>query len=137
MRHLTLTGRKIMEGACTSTALVSHAPISFLGGVNPTDGKVTLKNKDIPGQCVKDKILVFPEHVGSTVGSYVLYSLSKRGLAPAAIIVQEADAVIAVGAVIANIPMIDRVDISQIKTGDTVQVDGEKGTATILKRAKS
>jgi predicted aconitase with swiveling domain len=126
-----------MEGTCTATALVSTVPISFLGGVSTEDGTINVKNKDIPGQCVKGRVLVFPQHVGSTVGSYVLYSLSKKGLAPGAIIVQEADAVIAVGAVIGNVPMIDRVDIAQIRTGDTVQVDGERGTATILKRAAS
>lgn len=42
-----------------------------------------------------------------------------------------------VGAIIANVPMIDRVDINQIKTGDTVEVDACKGLARILKRKES
>jgi hypothetical protein len=37
----------------------------------------------------------------------VLYSLTKKGIAPKAIINQSADPVIVVGAIIANIPMID------------------------------
>jgi hypothetical protein len=134
MRLLTLQGRKIVEGACTAEALVTAKPISFLGGVDPADGKIIEKNHDLCGACIKDKILVFPHGHGSTVGSYVMYSLAKKGLAPAAIINQTADPVVVVGAIIANIPMIDQIDIERIKTGDTVELDGCKGVARILKR---
>ncbi|MGD0979608.1 MAG: DUF126 domain-containing protein [Candidatus Bathyarchaeia archaeon] len=137
MQVLTLKGRKIVEGTCTAEALVSAKPISFLGGVDPADGKIIEKKHDLCGTCIKDKVLVFPHGHGSTVGSYVLYSLSKRGLAPAAIINQTADPVVVVGAIIANIPMIDQVDIEKIRTGDTVEVDGCKGVARILKRKES
>jgi predicted aconitase with swiveling domain len=71
------------------------------------------------------------------VGSYVLYSLAKNKLAPKAIVNQEADPVIVVGAIIANIPMIDQIDIKQIKTGDMVEVDAYRGLIKILKRRES
>ena len=64
-------------------------------------------------------------------------SLEWEGLAPAAIINQTADPVVVVGAIIANIPMIDQIDIKQIKNGDTVEVDGYKGIARILKRREN
>jgi predicted aconitase with swiveling domain len=134
MRTLTLTGRSIVEGTCTAEALVSAKPISFLGGVDPADGRIIEKNHDLCGTCIKGKVLVFPHGHGSTVGSYVLYSLAKNGLAPAAIINQTADPVVVVGAIIATIPMIDQVDIKKIRTGETVEVDGCKGVARILKR---
>jgi len=137
MQVLTLKGRKIVEGTCTAEALVSAKPISFLGGVDPADGRIIEKGHDLCGTCIKDKVLVFPHGHGSTVGSYVLYSLSKKGLAPAAIINQTADPVVVVGAIIANIPMIDQVDIGKIRTGDTVEVDGCKGVARILKHKES
>ena len=137
MQVLTLKGRKIVEGTCTAEALVSAKPISFLGGVDPADGRIIEKGHDLCGTCIKDKVLVFPHGHGSTVGSYVLYSLSKKGLAPAAIINQTADPVVVVGAIIANIPMIDQVDIGKIRTGDTVEVDGCRGVARILKRRES
>ncbi len=137
MQLLTLKGRKIVEGTCTSEALVSTKPISFLGGVDPADGKIIEKNHDLCGTCIKDKVLVFPHGHGSTVGSYVMYSLAKKGLAPAAIINQTADPVVVVGAIIANIPMIDQIDIKQIKTGDTVEVDGYKGVARISKQKEN
>jgi predicted aconitase with swiveling domain len=137
MQVLTLKGRKIVEGTCTAEALVSAKPISFLGGVDPADGKIIEKKHDLCGTCIKDKVLVFPHGHGSTVGSYVMYSLSKKGLAPAAIINQTADPVVVVGAIIANIPMIDQVDIRKIRTGDTVEVDGCKGIARILQHKEN
>lgn len=137
MQAITLKGRKIVEGKCTAEALVSSKPISFLGGIDPADGRIIERNHPLCGACVKGKILVFPHGHGSTVGSYVLYSLAKKGLAPAAIINQTADPVVVVGAIIAEVPMIDQVDVEKIRTGDTVEVDGCKGTARVLKHRET
>jgi len=132
MGDITLKGRGIVEGTCTAEALVSAKPISFLGGVDPADGRIVEKNHDLCGTCIKGKVLVFPHGHGSTVGSYVMYSLAKKGLAPAAIINRTADPVVVVGAIIADIPMVDQIDIGKINLGDTVEVDGGKGVARIL-----
>jgi predicted aconitase with swiveling domain len=132
-----LKGRKIVKGHCKAEALVSAKPISFLGGVDPADGKIIEKNHDLFGKCVKDRVLCFPHGHGSTVGSYVLYSLAKEDLAPKAIINKTADPVVVVGAVIANIPMVDQVDIAQIRTRDLVEVDADNGFVKILKRKGS
>jgi predicted aconitase with swiveling domain len=137
MAVLTLAGRGIVEGTCRAEALVSARSISFLGGVDPADGRIIEKNHDICGRCVRDKVLVFPHGHGSTVGSYVMYSLAKKRLAPAAIINQTADPVVVVGAIIAKIPMIDQIDITKIRTGDTIEVDGCTGIARILKRKEN
>jgi predicted aconitase with swiveling domain len=137
MLPIVLKGRVIVEGRCTAEALVSTKPISFLGGVDPADGRIIEKKHDLSGLCIKDRVLCFPHGHGSTVGSYVLYSLAKKGLAPKAIINQTADPVVVVGAIIANVPMIDRVDIRRIKTGDTVEVDACKGVAKIVERGRT
>ena len=137
MQTVTLKGRVIVEGKCRAEALVSSKPISFLGGIDPADGRIVEKDHDLCGECVKDKILCFPHGHGSTVGSYVLYSLAKKGLAPKAIVNQTADPVVVVGAIIANVPMVDQVDIKKIKTGDTVEVDACKGTVRVLKRKEA
>lgn len=132
MRNKTLKGRVVVEGQCKAKALASMKPISFLGGVDPSTGRIIEKGHDLYGENMKGKILCFPHGHGSTVGSYVLYSLSKRCLAPKAIVNQTADPVVVVGAIIANIPMIDKVDISQIKTGDLIEVNGREGIVRIL-----
>ena len=134
MEAVTLKGRRIVEGHCKAEALMSSKPISFLGGVDPADGKIIEKNHDLCGECIKDKVLCFPYGHGSTVGSYVLYSLAKKHLSPKAIINQIADPVVVVGAIIADIPMIDKIDIKQIRTGDIVDVDAYDGIVRVLKR---
>lgn len=131
--QIVLRGRGVVEGKCTGEALVSEKPISFLGDVDPATGKIIDKHSELYGECIKNKILCFPHGHGSTVGSYVLFSLAKNGLAPKAIINRKADPVIVVGAVIANIPMIDQVDISRIRTGEMVEVDAYSGIIKVSK----
>jgi len=134
LKPKTLKGRVIVPGRRVGETLVSKQPISFLGGVNPETGKVIEKGHELEGKCLKDKVLCFPHGHGSTVGSYVLYSLARRKLAPKAILNEAADPVVVVGAIIAEIPMLDQVDIRKLKTGDLVEVDGENGLVKILKR---
>ena len=130
-----LRGRSIVSGHYKGIALVSEKPLSFLGGVDYNTGVVIEKGHDLKGERLKDKVLCFPSGHGSTVGSYVLYSLVKKGLGPKAIVNQVADTVVVVGAIIAEIPMVDQIDIKQIKTGDIIEVDGDKGTAKIEGKA--
>lgn len=129
-----LHGRVIVEGRCKAEALVSANPISFLGDVDPKTGIVIGKKLDIYGKCVKDRTLCFPHGHGSTVGSYILYTLSRNKAAPKAILNEKADPVVVVGAVIANIPMIDQIDVSQIETGDTVEVNAYNGSIRIFRK---
>jgi hypothetical protein len=130
----TLKGRSIVPGHKRGLALVSQKPISFLGGVDPDSGIIIEKDHDLEGRCVKDKVLCFPHGHGSTVGSYVLYSLAKNDVSPKAIVNEKADPVVVVGAIIAEIPMIDQVDIEQIETDDQIDVDCEKGIVKVKKR---
>jgi len=125
-----LKGRIIFKGRAKGEALVTEMPISFYGGVDPNTGVVTEKGHQLNGQSVKGKILVFPQGKGSTVGSYTLYRMKKNGVAPAGIINKECETIIAVGAIISEIPCIDKVDVSKIKTGNEVTI--EDNTAIIF-----
>jgi predicted aconitase with swiveling domain len=123
---MELTGRIVKSGTADGLALVSAEPIGFLGGVDPDTGLVVEPGHPLYGQCVTGRILVFPTGKGSTVGSYTLYRMARSGTAPAAIVNTDSEAIVAVGAIIAGIPMVDRVDISRIHTGDRVSIDGER-----------
>lgn len=118
-------GRVIRPGKAEGEALVSPEPIGFLGGVDPETGWVVEPGHPLEGQSVAGKILVFPTGKGSTVGSYTLYRLARNGLAPAAIINRESEPIVAIGAIMADIPMVDQVPIEEIRTGQRVLVDGE------------
>jgi predicted aconitase with swiveling domain len=74
---------------------------------------------------VSRRVLVFPTGKGSTVGSYILYRLKQNGAAPAAIVNAESEPIVAVGAIISEIPMVDMVEIGKIATGDWVEVKDE------------
>ncbi|XES76457.1 MAG: DUF126 domain-containing protein [Candidatus Bathyarchaeia archaeon] len=125
-----LKGRIIYKGKAQAEALVTSQPISFYGGVDPNTGVVLEKGHELQGQSVKGKILVFPQGKGSTVGSYTLYRLKKNGVAPAGMVNKETETIVAVGAIISEIPFVDKVDIGKIKTG--IQVSIENETITIF-----
>jgi len=122
----------IKSGRAEGRALVSPAPIGFLGGVDPDTGIVLEPGHPLQGQSVAGKVLVFPTGKGSTVGSYTILRLAHNRVGPAAIINAESEAIVAVGAIIADIPMVDQVDIAQIQDGDWVVI--EDGTLTVTPR---
>ena len=128
---MRLQGRSIHIGQVRGEALVTTMDISFFGGIDPETGIVVERDHEIKGQCIADKILVFPTGKGSTVGSYTLYRLKMAGKAPLAIINTECESITAVGCIIADIPCVDKIPIANITTGMHVLVDGEKGILEI------
>lgn len=126
-----IKGHKVCRGIASGKALISKDAISFLGGVDPKTGVVIEKGNELYGKCVKDTVLVFPGGKGSTVGSYVIYQLKKNGVAPAAMINVKSEPIVAVGAIISEIPMVDRLEqdpLTAFKDGDMLKVNGDEGT---------
>jgi predicted aconitase with swiveling domain len=128
---MEILARAISGGKASGKALLCKDAISFLGGVDPKTGVVAEKGHALEGKCIAGAVLVFPRGKGSTVGSYVLLQLRKNGVAPAAIINLEAEPIIAVGAIISGIPMVDKMEkdpYAILKDGMDVEVDGTGGT---------
>jgi hypothetical protein len=123
----------ISPGKAEGEAIVSKEPIGFYGGIDAKTGIVIEKGHELEGRSVKDKILVFPQGKGSTVGSYVIYGLKKNGVAPAAIVNQETETIVATGVILAGIPCVDKIDISKIKTGDRLKVDADDASVELMK----
>ncbi len=124
-----MKGRGISRGIGSGDLLVSPEPISFLSGVDPETGTVVEHGHPLEGQSLAGRVLAFPYGKGSTVGSYVIYALKQNNLAPAAIINTEAEPIIAVGAIIAGIPMVDRLppEFSRLPPGTRLTVNGDTG----------
>lgn len=118
-----MQGRIIKAGKAAGRALVSPEPIGFLGGVDPDTGVVVEPNHPLNGQSVAGRVLVFPTGKGSTVGSYTILRLARNGVAPAAMLNAQSEAIVAVGAIIADIPMVDQLSIQLIEDGAWVVVD--------------
>jgi predicted aconitase with swiveling domain len=127
---MQVKGRIIARGVGKGKVLLSKDAISFLGGVDPKTGNVVEKGHALEGKCIKGTVLVFPRGKGSTVGSYVMLQLKKNGTGPAAIVNIEAEPIIAVGAIISKIPMLDKLEkdpYAILKDGMEATVDAEKG----------
>lgn len=118
-----LEGRVIFSGKTQGSVLKSDMPISFFGAVDQNIGIIKEPNHPLLGQSIAGKILVFPYAKGSTVGSYILYALKKNNVAPAGMILEECETIVAVGAIISEIPTVDQVSINQFQTGDVVRID--------------
>jgi len=83
--------------------LVLEKPISFFGDIDYS-GKIINRELKYFNESVAKRILVIPHGRGSTVSSYIIYSLAKRNLAPSAILSLYPDTIVLVGCVISNIP---------------------------------
>ncbi len=126
--------RCIVEGCVEGEAIVTTEGISFMGTVNPKTGYIIERKHEIEGECLQGKVLVYPRGKGSTGGSYMLYDLVKNGAGPVGIINEQGESVTVIGAIIAELPMVDQADISEIKTGDHVCLDATNGIVRVVKK---
>ena len=126
-----MKGRMISPGKAEGKAIVSTEPIGFYGGIDIKTGIVIEKGHPLEGKSVKNKILVFPNGKGSTVGSYVIYGIKKNNVAPAGIINIETETIVATGVILAGIPCVDQIDIDKIKNGDKIQLDADNAIVEI------
>ena len=142
MDNKIFKGRTVVEGAAVEgEALVSNMAFGFFGGVNPRTGVIIDRWHDLFEQNIKDKILIYPEGRGSTVGAAVILELVRTGNAPKAILFNDIEIITATGGVLAkkfydiDLPMLEQFDcdITQaIRSGDRVRVDPATGTVEVL-----
>lgn len=134
--EITLKCHKIVGGYGEGRAIVSNDPICFYL-TDPKTGIVTERDHDLEGKNLANKILVLPSGKGSSVVQIDgLFKLAKNKVAPKAMIVQDVETVLITSAVIAEVPLVDRLEKSPfeaIHTGDFVKVDADKGIITVTK----
>lgn len=128
---MKLAARRISPGRAEGTALVTPAPFSFVGGADPATGAVLDPASGVEGERLSGRIFAFPHGKGSTVGSYALYGLAKRGLGPAALVNERAETIVAAGAILGGVPMVDQLDLGGFRTGDQVIVDADRGAVDL------
>ncbi len=130
---MIIKARTISKGEASGELIVSSQPLSFLGGVNPETGEIIDPNHELKGKFINDKILFIPGGKGSTVGSYVIFQMKKNGVAPKAIICLTAEPIIATGAIMSDIPMLDSPEsIDNLVNNVKVEVNGEKGEIKLV-----
>ena len=97
-----VTGRVLVEGEAEGPFLRMRAPISLWGGVDPTSGRVADPRHPDHGRSIAGTVLLVPEAVGSSSSSAVMLELLRGGVAPAALLMGRADAILALGVVVAR-----------------------------------
>jgi len=113
------------SGEIGGEVLITKSKISFLGDIDMNTGMVVGKDLDIQGEYLQEKIFIFPEGRGSTVGSNVLFGLAKRGLSPKLMGTCRAELITISGAIMGGIPMISELRdevFDVLKTGDRAKV---------------
>jgi hypothetical protein len=94
------------EGEIKGELLVTRMKISFFGDIDQKTGEVVGADLDILGENIADKIFVFSEGRGSTVGSNVLYGLARYGFSPKLIVTERTELITISGAIYGEIPMV-------------------------------
>src|SRR5690606_926476 len=101
--RVTVPGEILVEGpASAGEALVLTAPISFWGGVDPKTGRIADPRHPQHGEDIAGRVLFLPGTIGSSSASAVLLELVRAGLAPAAIVMHEPDAILLLGLIVAR-----------------------------------
>ena len=97
-----MTGRVLVAGSGEGPLLRLTAPLSFWGGVDPKTGRISDPRHPQHGACVAGTVLAVPVPRGSSSSSAIMLELIARGIAPAALLLGEADAILALGIVVAG-----------------------------------
>ena len=83
-------------------ALILTEPISFWGGVDPSNGNIVDVRHPQCGLSVAGRVLFLPGTIGSSSASAVLLELAHNGQAPAALVLHEPDAILLLGLIVAR-----------------------------------
>jgi uncharacterized protein len=136
---MILKGKKVKGGKAEGEAIVSKLPFSYLGDLEVATGRIMVKGHDLEGQSLRNKIFVFTTGKGSTGGPRVAYLAKQQGNAPLGMICTEAEPVIAMAAIMNDIPMVHRLNedpVSVIESGDYIKLDADRGRVQVIKKAK-
>ncbi|TPM91873.1 DUF126 domain-containing protein [Mesorhizobium sp. B2-1-3A] len=138
-RSVERSGTFQLAGKAEGQALVFSQPLSFWGGIDAETGDIIDHSHPGLGQNVAGKILVMPSGRGSSSSSSVLAEAIRRGTAPAGILLQRPDPILAVGAIVAeflygiSMPLVV-CEVAGIVPGDEIAIDvGADGAAVIRK----
>ena len=131
-----IPARGIVKGVAAGPALIAREPISFLGDLDITSGRVIGQLPSVAGRSVAGVVLVLPGTIGSAGAWRFLFQLKKHGTNPAAIVCRELpDPSVVQGAILAGIPVVTAPDaelIDQVADGEPLEVDGTSG---LIRRA--
>ncbi len=99
---IDVCARVLIDGAAQGCVLRLSQPISFWGGVDPANGLITQPLHPNFGAEIAGTILALPGMIGSSSSSAIMLELLHNDMAPAALVMAEADAILGLGVVAAE-----------------------------------
>lgn len=96
--HMQLT-----SGSAQGPLLFSTVPLSFWGGVHPSSGEIIDRHHPLSGKVITGQMLAIPNGRGSCTGSSVLLEVILNGHGPAALILEQPDEILVLGAIVAEL----------------------------------
>lgn len=129
-----VTGRVLVDGVGSGPLLRLTAPISLWGGVDPIAGTIADPRHPQFGASIAGVVLAIPSAVGSSSSSAIMLELLREGRAPVAIIMGRADAILALGVIVARelgydtIPVLELPlqGLGEVADGTRTQVRGAR-----------
>ena len=119
-------------------ALVSKDNFSARYDLDRIRGVFSRPDHDLAGQSYGGRVLVCNTAKGGVASAWMLHEMKARGIVPAAILFNRANIILAQGAALADLAMVDRFtdgDITAlIRTGERLLVAPRAGTVTVLDR---
>ncbi|MFT4728883.1 MAG: putative aconitase/putative aconitase with swiveling domain [Granulosicoccus sp.] len=109
----------------TGALLVSDVPLSFWGGISAATGNVIDEHHPLAGNNVSGRIMAIPGSRGSCSGSSVLLELIDSNRAPAALVFSEAEEILVLGAMVANVMFGKSLPILQIDADVFAQLNSD------------
>lgn len=97
-----LSASVAVAGVADGEVLVLDEPLSFWGGVDEETGVIIDTHHPQHGASIAGTVLLMPGGRGSSSSSSVLAELVRAGAAPAAIVLERSDPILALGAMVAQ-----------------------------------
>jgi predicted aconitase with swiveling domain len=127
------------SGRGAGDLLVLDAPLSFWGGVETATGAIVDVRHPQMGLAVRGRVLALPSGRGSSSSSTVLAECLRLGTGPAAVVLLEPDAILALGAIVAGelyaiacpVVRVDSGDWPRLRTGARALVVADADGARI------
>jgi predicted aconitase/predicted aconitase with swiveling domain len=103
MTSQSMIARQLTGGSAQGPLLYSDTPLSFWGGVHPATGEVIDRHHPLSGKIITGQVLAIPSGRGSCTGSSVLMEIILNGHGPAALVLEQPDEILGLGAIVAEL----------------------------------
>ncbi len=139
MSDTVLQGHPGVGPAASGTALVANDNFSARYDLDRIQGIFSRPAHKLHGQSYVGKVLVLNIAKGGVATAWMLHEMASRDMAPAALLLNAANPIIAQGAAFAGFPLIDRFETditAAIRTGDQVSLDPASGRVTVNRKMR-